>query len=195
MPLAFAILAALTLVSAVAAMSFRKLVHCALSLAVTFAGLAALYLQLGAPFVGWAQILVYIGAVAVLIVFAILLTRSGESTPQPVISRSWIVGIAVAVLVFGVLARAILSSPVAQRKPPVKPEPTVREIGTQLMTRYVLPLETIGLLLTATAIGAVIIAMREPQANRSASRNPMPNPEPPNSARHETPEELETLKS
>ena len=122
MPLAFAILAALTLVSAVAALSFRSLVHCALSLAVTFAGLAALYLQLGAPFVGWAQILVYIGAVAVLIVFAILLTRSGEPTPQPVISRSWIVGIAVAVLVFGVLARGSSFQP-------GRPPRTARQAG------------------------------------------------------------------
>src|SRR5271156_6542074 len=104
MQITFAIIAALTLVSAIAAMSFRNMVHCALSLAVAFAGLAALYLQLGAPFVGWAQILVYIGAVAILIVFAILRTRSSEPTPQPVMSRSWILGIAVAMLVFGVLA-------------------------------------------------------------------------------------------
>ena len=65
----------LTLASAVAAMSLRNLVHCALTLTVTFAGLAAFYLQLDAQFVGFAQILVYIGAVAILIVFAILLTR------------------------------------------------------------------------------------------------------------------------
>src|ERR1700743_2239347 len=99
MQIAFAIIAALTLVSAVAAMSLRNLVHCALCLAVTFAGLAALYLQLGAPFVGWAQILVYIGAGAILIVFAILLTRSDAAHPQPVVSASWTVGIGVAVLV------------------------------------------------------------------------------------------------
>jgi NADH-quinone oxidoreductase subunit J len=167
MQIAFAIIAALTLVSAIAAMSFRNMVHCALSLAVAFAGFAALYLQLGAPFVGWAQVLVYIGAVAILIVFAILLTRSSESTPQPVISPSWGMGIVVAVLVFGVLARAILLSSIADREPPAKPEPTVRLIGTQLMTRYVLPLEAVGLLLTAAAIGAVIIAMREPRRKMS----------------------------
>ncbi len=161
MPIAFAIIAALTLVSAVAAMSLRNLVHCALCLALAFAGLAAFYLQLGAAFVGWAQVLVYIGAVAILIVFAILLTRSGEGAPQPVLSRSWGVGIAVAVLVFGVLVRAIMTSSLAERTLPVKPEPTVRQIGDQLMTRYVLPLEVIGLLLTAAAIGAVIIAMKD----------------------------------
>ena len=78
----FAILAVLTLAGAVAAMSLRNLVHCALALTAAFAGLAAVYLQLNAQFVGFAQILVYIGAVAILIVFAILLTRGGEPPRQ-----------------------------------------------------------------------------------------------------------------
>ena len=176
MQIAFAIIAALTVVSAVAAMSLRNLVHCALCLAVAFAGLASLYLQLGAPFAGWAQVLVYIGAVAILIVFAILLTRSSEPPPPSAIPRPWIVGVAVAVLVFGVLANTILNSSIADRQPPAKPEPTVRQIGNQLMTRYVLPLEVVGLLLTAATIGAVIIAMQEPGGKKSIPRAPAPQP-------------------
>lgn len=170
MQIAFAIIAALTFVSAVAAMSLRNLVHCALCLAVTFAGLAALYLQLGAAFVGWAQVLVYIGAVAILIVFAILLTRSSEATPQPVVSRSWGVGVAIAVIVFAVLTWAVTKSSLANQSLPAKPDPTVNEIGHQLMTRYVLPLEVIGLLLTAAAIGAVIIAMKDSSRGRPANQ-------------------------
>jgi NADH-quinone oxidoreductase subunit J len=158
---AFAITAGLTLASAVAAMSLRNLVHCALCLVLTFAGLAALYLRLEAQFVGFAQILVYVGAVAVLIVFAILLTRNSDSTPQSILSRSWVVGVLVAVLVFGALAVSILSSGVAQRKIPQQPETSVRKIGEELMTNYVLPLEVIALLLTAAMIGAVIIALPE----------------------------------
>src|ERR1700716_4241481 len=106
----FAILALLTLAGAVAAMSLRNLVHCALSLTVALAGLAALYLQLGAQFVGFAQILVYIGAVAILIVFAILLTRGSEPSPHPLTASSAIMGIGIAVLAFGSLAACILSS-------------------------------------------------------------------------------------
>lgn len=176
MQIAFAIIAALTVVSAIAAMSLRNLVHCALCLAVAFAGLASLYLQLGAPFAGWAQVLVYIGAVAILIVFAILLTRSSEPAPPPVIARPWIVGVAIAVLVFGVLTNAIMNSSIANREPPAKPEPIVRQIGNQLMTRYVLPLEVVGLLLTAATIGAVIIAMQEPGGKKSIPRAPAPQP-------------------
>ena len=72
----FVILALVIAASAIAAMSLRNLVHCALCLVITFAGLAGIYLQLGAEFVGFAQILVYVGAVAILVVYAILLTRS-----------------------------------------------------------------------------------------------------------------------
>ena len=82
----FIAIAVIMLFAAAAAMSLRNLVHCALSLVVALAGLAALYLNLGAQFVGFAQILVYVGAVAILIVFAILLTRSGETPNQAVVA-------------------------------------------------------------------------------------------------------------
>ncbi len=163
---AFVIIGAWTIASAVAAMSLRNLVHCALCLALAFAGLAALYLRLGAQFVGFAQILVYIGAVAILIVFAILLTRSHDPNPQPIFSSSWWAGFGVAVMVFGLLACTCLSSSVGRRAVPPPPEVTVQSIGTRLMTDYVLPLEVIGLLLTAAMIGAVIIAMRDEKKSK-----------------------------
>src|SRR5213592_3611727 len=96
----FALIAIVTIAGAVAAMSLRNLVHCALCLVVALAGLAALYLQLGAQFVGFAQILVYIGAVAILIVFAILLTRGSEPPQLSILSPARLGGIGVAVVVF-----------------------------------------------------------------------------------------------
>ena len=157
----FIILAFLTVTGAVAAMTLRNLVHCALALTVAFAGLASLYLQLDAQFVGFAQILVYIGAVAILIVFAILLTRGSESSPPAFFSNSWIAGIAVAFVAFAVLATTIVRSAVSRRELPPAPQVAMRQLGEQLMTKYLLPLEVIGLLLTAALIGAVIIAMQE----------------------------------
>src|SRR5512146_18233 len=88
MTLTFALIAVVTIAAAVAALSLRNLVHCALSLTVAFAGLAAAYVQLGAQFVGFAQVLVYVGAVAILIVFAILLTRGNELTSSGPIAPS-----------------------------------------------------------------------------------------------------------
>ena len=161
MTLPFAIVAVLTLASAIAAMTLRNLVHCALMLIVTLAGLAACYLQLNAQFVGFAQILIYIGAVAILIVFTILLTRGSEPPRQRILSPGWIVGVAIAMTVGGMLSAMVLSSRALTAKVPPVPAATVRQIGEQLMGRFVLPLEVIGLLLTAALIGAVVIAMHE----------------------------------
>ncbi len=85
----FLILAAITLAGACAAMMLRGLVHCALAVAIAFAGLGTLYLNLGAQFLGLAQLLVYVGAIAVLIVFVILLTRGGESDSPPLAAGSF----------------------------------------------------------------------------------------------------------
>jgi NADH:ubiquinone oxidoreductase subunit 6 (subunit J) len=162
MDVAFAIIAAVIVVSAIAALSLRNLVHCALCLTVTFAGLAATYLKLDAAFVGFAQILVYIGAVAILIVFAILLTRGNEQTPgKSAVAGSWWVGPAIALLVFATLASAIVQSRFIQRPATETPTLIVKEIGDKLMVDYILPLEVIGLLLTAAMIGAAVIAMQE----------------------------------
>src|SRR2546423_606068 len=129
----FAILALLTVASAVAAMTLRNLVHCALALAVAFAGLAAIYVQLSAQFVGFAQILVYVGAIAILIVFAILLTRSGEPVAGSVFSGSWIAGVGIAAAVFAVLTGMIRSSRGLARQIPKAPQAAVRDIGDQMM--------------------------------------------------------------
>jgi len=158
--LSFAILAGLTVGSAVAAMSLRNLVHCALGLVLTFAGLAGLYLQLNAEFVGFTQILVYVGAVAILIVFAILLTRGTEPANEPAAVSPW-AGLPVAVLAFLAMAAAVLASPVGKRLAAPVPEVSVKTLGQKLMTDYVLPLEVLALLLTAAMLGAVIIAMKD----------------------------------
>jgi NADH-quinone oxidoreductase subunit J len=158
----FLILAAITLAGACAAMMLRSLVHCALAVAIAFAGLGTLYLNLGAQFLGLAQLLVYVGAIAVLIVFVILLTRSGDSDSTP-LSRIALplTGLLVATGLFAVLAWAVFHS-FAVRPAGMSATPaTVRELGAVLMDGYVLPLEVIGLMLTAALIGAVIIAMKE----------------------------------
>jgi NADH-quinone oxidoreductase subunit J len=161
MTISFAIIAVMTIAAGVAAMTLRHLVHCALALTVAFVGLAAAYLQLDAQFVGFAQVLVYVGAVAILIVFAILLTRGADATQPPIFSSSWLAGVAVVMAVLAVLVWAINHSSIMNPEVPPKPDVSVRQIGEALMNQFVLPLEVIGLLLTAALIGAVIIAMRE----------------------------------
>ncbi len=161
MTISFLILATLMIAGMVAAMGMRNLVHCILALTLGFAGLAALYLQLGAQFVGLTQILVYVGAVAILTVFAIMMTGSAGPIALPVFSSTWTMGGVVAGAVFAVLAWTIHFGTASRKSPPPQPEATVRQIGDALMHRFVLPLEIIGLLLTAALIGAVLVAMQE----------------------------------
>jgi NADH-quinone oxidoreductase subunit J len=157
----FYLLAALTAAGGMAAMLLKNTVHCALALAVAFAGVALLFLEMDAQFVGFAQILIYVGAVAILVVFAILLTKGSETPKGGVFSKSWLAGLAVAAALFAVLGWAVLQS--VPLLPSAAPAPvvTVQQIGAALMDRYVLPLEIVALLLTAALIGAVIVAMRE----------------------------------
>jgi NADH-quinone oxidoreductase subunit J len=164
--LPFFILGVLTIAGAAAALTLRNLVHCVLALMLAFVGLAGLYLQLGAQFIGFAQILVYIGAVAILIVFAILLTRGAESPSQSIVSPSWLLSSLVSIAVFGVLAWTIHSSVATRQASTPQPEVTVQQIGNALMSRFALPLEVIGLLLTAALVGAVTIAMQEKQGDK-----------------------------
>ena len=155
----FVILATVAIAGAMAAMTLRKLVHCALALAVCFVGLAGLYLNLNAQFVGLVQVLVYVGAVVILIVFAILLTRHDELPTQT--SRMRIAGLGVSAVVFVLLAWAVTAGGAQMGAAGSPPEAAIKDIGSALMQRYVLPLEVVGLLLTAALIGAVVIAMEE----------------------------------
>ena len=166
MSFVFYVLASLTLAGALAAVLLKNTVHCALALTVAFAGLALFFLNLDAQFAGFAQILVYIGAVAILVVFAILLTKGSETPKDGVFSRTWLAGLAVAAAVFAVLGWAILHT--APMLPGATPAPavTVQQIGQALIGRYVLPLEIVAVLLTAALIGAVIVAMHEKEGTK-----------------------------
>ena len=154
---AFAAIAILTLAAALAAATLQKLMHAALSFAVMFVGISAFFFLLGAEFVGLVQIFVYIGAVAVLIVFTILLTRQDV---EKIRGFKW-GGVLVAIAVFAGLVWAIAKtkslSPVLPQIEPV----TVQRIGELLMTNYVWPLQCVGVLLTAALIGALILVMEE----------------------------------
>ena len=155
--IAFVAIAILTLAAALAAASLPKLIHAALSFAVTFVGVAAFFFLLGAEFVGLVQVFVYVGAVAVLIVFTILLTRRDvQDTGKP----NW-GGAVIAIAVFGGLLWAILKTPTLSVAAPHVEALTVKRIGEVLMIDYVWPLQCVGLLLTAALIGALILVMEE----------------------------------
>ncbi|HEV2095998.1 MAG TPA: NADH-quinone oxidoreductase subunit J [Chthoniobacterales bacterium] len=154
---AFLVIAILTLAGALAAAALPKLIHAALSLVVAFVGVAAFYFLLGAEFVGLVQVFVYVGAVAVLIVFTVLLTRREEEST----SRFQWTGALIALAVFAALVWAVLKTPsLSVAAGPIEAL-TVKRIGEVLMTDYVWPLQCAGLVLTAALIGALILVMEE----------------------------------
>lgn len=156
----FVITALITMISAIAAMSLRNLVHCVLCLAVTFAGIALVFLQLEANFIGFAQVLVYIGAVSILVLFALLMTRGGtELTLRQWNPGHWMTGTIIGVSVFAVMSFGILKSSVRQSPLPVAKEESLQTLGNSLLAQYVLPLEVMALLLTVALIGAALLAL------------------------------------
>jgi NADH-quinone oxidoreductase subunit J len=154
---AFIFIAIFTLSGALAAACLRNLIHAALCLVLAFLGLALFYFFLGAEFVGLVQIFVYVGAVAVLIVFTILLTRREEEDTG---GFNW-GGALVAIAVFAGLAWTIYKTEATAVTAPTIESLTVKRIGEALMTNYVWPLQCVGLLLTAALIGALVLVMEE----------------------------------
>ena len=142
---------------ALAAATLPKLIHAALSLVIAFVGVAAYFFLLGAEFVGLVQVFVYVGAVAVLIVFTILLTRREVNGIRGI---NW-GGAIVALAVFGGLLWTILKTKSLAIPAPEIEALTVKQIGETLMTNYVWPLQCVGLILTVALVGALVLVMEE----------------------------------
>ena len=158
--LALAIIAAIILGAAAAAMLSRNLIHSALLLVGAWAGIAAFYLWAGAEFVAFAQALVYVGAVSMVVLFAVLLTRQG-ATAAPVEFASMkraVLGLVVAGGVMGVLFGAIMGSPLDVRIPSPPASISVKQLGLLLMGPYAPALLIVGVLLTVALLGAIVIA-------------------------------------
>ena len=155
--LGFFLIAIFTLAAGLAAATMPKLIHAALCFALTFVGVAAFYFLLGAEFVGLVQVFVYVGAVAILIVFTILLTRRDAEKDR---GFNWS-GVWIALLVLVGLLWAILKTPQLAIAAPAAPTLSVRQIGEMLMTDYVWPLQGVGVLLTAALVGALVLVMEE----------------------------------
>jgi NADH:ubiquinone oxidoreductase subunit 6 (subunit J) len=159
MNLALLFISFVMLASAAIAMSLRNLIHSALLLVASWAGIAAFYLWAGAEFLAFAQVLIYVGAVSMVVLFAVLLTR--QSRVDATVARApfgrtlgaLLAGSAVA----GVLVGAILGTPLpASAEPP--PVLTVRLIGRQLMGPHAAALLVVGIILTVALLGGIDLA-------------------------------------
>ncbi len=156
----FYVIAAAMLFAAFRVVSTDNIVHAALYLVVVLGGGAALYLLLGQEFVAWVQVVVYIGAVIVLFLFGIMLTRAPMRAEEPLNNdlRAWAIAPAglLAVIVGALCLRAFEDAQFALT------EPTRTGAVTNAVFRtYLVPFEVVGFLLLAALIGAVVLARRD----------------------------------
>ncbi|MCF6093233.1 NADH-quinone oxidoreductase subunit J [Microaerobacter geothermalis] len=157
--IAFFILAILTLGGAFFMLNFTKVVHMAISMALTFLSIAGLFVLLEAEFIAFVQVMIYTGAITIIALFGIMLTRhdtDDEEKKRP--GHKFFVFILAAVL-FGFLFMGIngmVSPSEAQLA-----EQNTSMIGQQLFTNYVIPFELASILLLVAMMGAIIIAKRE----------------------------------
>ena len=152
-------IATLTLGAAAVAMTLRNLIHSALLLIFSWAGIAAFYLWAGAEFVAFAQALVYLGAVSMVVLFAVLLTRQNQAPvaadPRTGLRAVW--ALLAALCVLGVLSGAILGTSF-DSNPGAGPAIPVKQLGLELMGRHTASLLVVGVILTVALLGAVVLA-------------------------------------
>ena len=152
-------IALVTVTAAAVALSRRNLIHSALLLVANWAGIAAFYLWAGAEFVAFSQLMIYVGAVSMVVLFAVLLTRHspGGTVDSPDSLARVIGALLVGGGVLGVLCGAILGTRLGSAADKV-PVLTVRDLGLRLLGDHAAALLIAGVILTDALIGAVIIA-------------------------------------
>ncbi len=134
---------------------------------VCFGSLAGMYALLGAPIVAAAQVLIYLGAISVLILFAIMLTQAGDANlPSPFHRQVWLAALAALVL-FGVIGWTITATDWGNATVIIAVQ--VSALSRALFTDYALPFEILSLLLLAAIIGAIYLARRPEDDERANS--------------------------
>jgi NADH-quinone oxidoreductase subunit J len=161
----FGLLSALIIGAAMMVVTVRNVIHAALWLIASFFGVAALYLLLEAEFIAVVQVLVYVGAISILVLFAIMLTRSSEG--ERLLTKHWW---AAAIISLGLFGAVLLPTLVGHAwniplptGPTGTPDPLsgVEELGRGFVSEFIIQFEVAGILLTVSLIGAIVIAFEE----------------------------------
>jgi len=160
--IAFVILTVVTITAAIMALHAKELIYGAVSLAVSFIGIAGFFALLDAPYLAMLQIAIYVGAIVVLILFTIMLVRRDQAPEIDEQTNSespvglWLAGL-LALAISGVVALAGASLPTGE--PPANLQ--VSDLGPVLTSQYPVPLIVLALLLSASLLGALVLAKVE----------------------------------
>jgi len=156
----FWVFACLMVISGLMVVTMKDIIRCGLAMIVCFGSLAGIYVLMGATLIGSAQVIVYIGAISVLILFAIMLTQTKDA-PASLVFQTQAGPAAIAAVIIAVLIALSIAATdwggVAERI-----TYTASQVSTILFQDFVLPFEIVSVLLLAAVVGAVFLAKREP---------------------------------
>jgi len=160
---AFLVVAVVGSLAAIAVVTARNVVHAALYLVVALASVGVTFLLVGAEFVGWTQILIYVGAIVILFLFGLMLTKApiGRDTLDNTGLNRAIGGGIAAILFLGLAALTLRVWPVGTTPASAPVDGSTGAIGTSLFHDYVLPFEVVSFLLLAALIGAIVLARKD----------------------------------
>ena len=159
------VLAAGVLGGGLAAVLLRNVIHSAVAMMVCFGALAGTYALLGAPIVAAAQVLIYLGAISVLILFAIMLTQAGDANLPAPFQRQAPVAAVIAIVIVFLVGWAIVQTDWANTSVVVPVD--LDRLATAIFTDYALPFEIVAFLLLAAIIGAIYLARRPEDDERA----------------------------
>lgn len=148
-----------------AVVTLRNVIHCAVAMMICFGSLAGMYALLGAPIIAAAQVLIYLGAISVLILFAIMLTQAGDASLPAPFHRQAPIALVIALVVVGLVSWAAMQTDWHASADAVRV--VVDTLANALFTTYALPFEIIGFLILAAIIGAIFIARRPEEDERA----------------------------
>ena len=155
--------AIITLLAAIMVVTTRSMVHAALWLIMTLAGIAVFFVLLNAGFLAVVQVAVYIDAIAIMIIIVVMLTQRSMGVNDPQRNKTWWVALIAALLLCGSLVVMFAQTPLLGVEAPaltMGPEAMIEELGLALVDvdRYILPFEVASVLLLAALIGSIIVA-------------------------------------
>ena len=148
-----------------AVVTLRNIIHSAVAMMVCFGSLAGMYALLGAPIVAAAQVLIYLGAISVLILFAIMLTQAGDANLPAPFHRQLPIAAVIALAIIGLVGWAVVQTD--WNAAAEAASAAVDAIANAVFTEFALPFEIISLLLLVAIIGAIYLARRPEEDERA----------------------------
>jgi NADH-quinone oxidoreductase subunit J len=161
----FYLMAVVMIVAAIRVVTTRNVVHAALFLIVVFAGVAGQFILLAAEFVAITQVLIYIGAIMVLMLFGIMLTRARIGRESDLTHEYWYVGLLTALLTLGVMGYALIDgyedTPLNVANADQTRIGNTAQVSDSIFSQYLIPFEAVSVLLLAALIGAIVLARKD----------------------------------